>query len=60
MIDRLDIDRGDIVGEKHDFVRVYLVLVFVEEVFRLDEARLQEPRDERSRSGETPWRSKVM
>ncbi len=47
---RLDVDGGDVIRQQDDLVCVYLVLVLVQEVFRLDEARLEKPRDERASS----------
>ncbi len=46
MIDGLDVDGGDVVGEQDDFVGVDLVFVFVRKLFRADEATLQEAGDE--------------
>ena len=40
MIDSLDIDGGDVVGEEDDLVGVDFVLVFVRELFLADESAL--------------------
>ncbi len=48
----LDIDGGDVVGEQNDFIGVQLVLVFVQQVFRRNEARLQQADEECAGAGE--------
>ena len=48
----LDVDGRNVVSEQHDLVGVYLVAVFSLQVFRGDQARLQQPSDEGARSGE--------
>ena len=52
MEDAFDVDCRDVIGEKHDLVCVYLVLIFVEQILWLDEAGLQKTRYECSCSGE--------
>ena len=48
----LDVDRGDVVGQEDDLVRVKLLGVLARQVLRLDVSRLQEPRHERARPRE--------
>ena len=52
MIDGLDVDGGDVVGEQDDLVGVDLVFVFVRELFLADEAALEQAGDEGAGAGE--------
>ena len=52
MINVLDIDRGDVVGEEDEFVGVEFFAELARQILRLDVSRLQKPRHERSRSRE--------
>ena len=52
VIDSLDVDGGDIVGEQDDFVGVDLVFVFVRELLLADEAALKQAGDEGAGAGE--------
>ena len=52
MIDRLDIDRGDIVSEQHNLVGMDFMPVFVFQLLGLDQPGLQQASDERAGAGE--------
>ena len=46
MVDRLDVDRCDVVGEQHDLVGVDFVGIFVRQFLGLDQPGLKQARDE--------------
>ncbi len=52
MVDRLDVDGGDVVRQQHNLVGVDFVAVLVRQLFRLDQATLQQTRDEGPGPGE--------
>ena len=52
VIDRLDVDRGDVIGQQNDLVRVDLIAELVLQLLGRDQAGLQQPGDEGAGAGE--------
>ena len=50
VVDLLDVDRRDVVGEQHELVREDLVLVLMFQGLRRDDPQLQQARHERARA----------
>ncbi|RDE00859.1 hypothetical protein DTW92_01575 [Paracoccus pantotrophus] len=51
-INGLDVDRGDVIGQQQDLIGVQFIAEFVLQLVGLDQARLQQARDEGAGAGE--------